>query len=85
MDGDPTEPLTGPSGLLPEDTFPESLASLVHQGEASVGGEGVLTTPRSPVASGGGIRLVPSAPVGSQGDALLQMCMIPSSLQVLGG
>lgn len=73
MDGDPTEPLTSPGGL-PEDAFPETLASLVHQEEASVEGEGVLTTPRSPVASGGGTRLVPSAPVGSQGDVLLQMC-----------
>lgn len=73
MDRDPAESLTGPGGL-PADAFPEALASLVHQGEASVEGGGVLTTQRSPVASGSGARLVPSAPVGSQSDALLQMC-----------
>lgn len=73
MDRDLAESLTGPGGL-PADAFPEALTSLVHQSKAPVEGAGVLTTPRSPVASRGGARLVPSAPVGSQSDALLQMC-----------
>lgn len=74
MDRAPAEPLAGQSLL--DDTFPGGLSSLLPQDDAAVEGGGVLTTPRFPMASGVGARLVPSAPVGNQSDTLLQMCIV---------